>query len=218
MAPPQHIPKPTIKRLSLYLREIDRRVEHGEENTSSRQLGVALGFADTQVRKDLAYFGQFGHPGVGYDTSVLASQLRIILGKDQTWNVAIVGAGKIGQAIMGYARFEEEGFNTIAVFDADERIVGSNLSGHDVYSMDDLDLIIGEQDARLGIVAVPADVAQDVANRLVAAGVCGILNFAPIRLEVDKGVNVVDVDFTAAIEELAFQVSLGFKEPIDDDA
>ena len=117
---------------------------------------------------------------------------------------------------MGYARFAEEGFNTIAVFDVDENIVGSKIAGHDVYSMDDLAHIIGERNARLGIVAVPAGVAQDVADRLVTAGVCGILNFAPIRLEVDAGVNVVDVDFTAAIEELAFQVSLGFKGLIDE--
>ena len=218
MAPPQHIPKPTIKRLSLYLREIDRRVEHGEQRTSSRQLGVALGLADTQVRKDLACFGQFGHPGVGYSTSELAARLRTILGKDHVWNVAIVGAGKIGQAIMGYGRFGEEGFNTIAVFDGNEKIVGSEISGHMVHSMSSLDDVIGKLDVRLGIVAVPEEVAQEVASRLVEAGVSGILNFAPIRLDVDAGVNVVNVDFTAAIEELAFKVSLGIKESFDEES
>lgn len=217
MSPPQHIPKPTIKRLSLYLREVDRRIELGEQSASSRQLGLALGLADTQVRKDLACFGQFGHPGVGYATTELASRLRVILGKDHKWNVVIVGAGKIGQAIMGYARFEEEGFNTVAVFDADEEIIGMKLAGHDVCSMTDLGDIIQGQKVRLAIVAVPANVAQDVADRLVEEGVLGILNFAPIRLELDAAVSVVNVDFTAAIEELAFQVSLGFKGLLDED-
>lgn len=217
MSPPQHIPKPTIKRLSLYLREVDRRIELGEQSASSRQLGLALGLADTQVRKDLACFGQFGHPGVGYATTELASRLRVILGKDRKWNVAIVGAGKIGQAIMGYARFEEEGFNTVAVFDADEEIIGTKLAGHDVCSMTGLGDIIQGQKVRLAIVAVPANVAQEVADRLVEEGVLGILNFAPIRLELDAAVSVVNVDFTAAIEELAFQVSLGFKGLLDED-
>ena len=218
MVPPQNIPKPTIKRLSLYLREVERRLEAGEQSTSSRQLGLSLGVADTQVRKDLAHFGQFGHPGVGYSTGALASRLRTILGKDHAWNVAIVGAGKIGQAIMGYVRFAEEGFNTVAVFDANASLAGTSIAGHEVQPMSKLSETIGARDIRIGIVAVPADVAQDVATLLVEAGVAGILNFAPIRLDVDAGVNVVNVDFTAAIEELAFQVSLGTKGSLDEES
>jgi redox-sensing transcriptional repressor len=216
MSPSQPIPRPTIRRLSLYLREVERAIEQGAESTSSRQLGMALGLADTQVRKDLARFGQFGHPGVGYSTSELAARLRTILGKDQAWNVAIIGAGKIGQAMMSYGRYGEEGFNVVAVFDRDPAKIGTLVSGHEVLAIEDAAATIKEMGIRLAILAVPAGVAQELADTIIGAGVRGLLNFAPIRLEVEEAVTVVSVDFTAALEELAFRMSLDSKEAFDE--
>ena len=212
------IPKPTIKRLTLYLREIDRQIELGQERLNSRMLGMAAGVADTQVRKDLACFGQFGQAGVGYRTEELGDRIRTILGKDRTWNAALVGAGKIGQALMGYGRFRKEGFDVAAVFDHDEMVIGRNIKGHEVRPMWELQQIVSQREILLGIVAVPEDSAQEVADKLVDAGVPGILNFSPIRLNVHKRVNVVSVDFTAALEQLAYQVSRGIKGSIDEDA
>ena len=212
------IPKPTIKRLTRYLREIERQLELGVDRLNSRKLGQAAGVADTQVRKDLACFGQFGQPGVGYSTHDLGQRLRTILGKDRTWNAAVVGAGKIGQALMGYARFRHEGFEVAAVFDNDEKVIGQKYEGHHVRPMSDLDRIVSEREILLGIVAVPEVAAQEVADKLVDAGVQGILNFSPIRLDVHQQVSVASVDFTAALEQLAFQVSLGIKGSLDEDA
>ena len=115
----QQIPGPTVKRLTLYLREADRRLGAGETRVSSRRLGEEIGVTDTQIRKDLSCFGQFGQAGVGYPLQDLADRLRRILGKDRTWKTALVGAGRLGQAIMSYGPFAREGFQIAAVFDAD---------------------------------------------------------------------------------------------------
>ena len=212
------IPRPTGKRLSLYLRELGAHVAAERATVSSKQLGSVLGLTDAQVRKDLAYFGQFGHPGVGYSVPLLHSHLIKILGLDRSWSAALVGTGNIGRALLSYRRFEEHNFFISAVFDRDSSCIGQTIEGRVVYPMDDLDRVIREGSIRLGIVAVPADVAQEVADRLSDAGVTGILNFAPRRLDVHKDVSVSSVDFTLALEQLAFQVSLGLTGSLDDDA
>lgn len=203
------IPRPTVKRLSLYLRELETKSEHGEETISSKQLGETLGLTDAQVRKDLACFGQFGHPGVGYRVVELIGQLRKILGTDRRWNAAIVGAGNIGRALMPYARFRRKGFEIVAVLDRDPKVVGTTVAGHAVRPMTDLPGLVTERDIKIGIVAVPASAAQEVADALIEAGVLGILNFAPVRLDVHDAVSVVSVDFSLSLEQLAFQISLG---------
>ncbi len=205
------IPEPTVRRLSLYLRELRTREDGGEATISSKQLGGALGFTDAQVRKDLALFGQFGHPGVGYRIDELTERLRKILGKDRQWNACIVGAGNIGRALMPYGRFRREGFDIVAIFDRDPHVVGTNVGEHKVRPLDDLRALVRERGIRIGIIAVPGEAAQATADRLVQAGVIGILNFAPRRLELGERVNVVNVDFTVALEQLAFQISLGLK-------
>ena len=218
MSTSSSISRRTIKRLSLYLREVERAIEHGEENTNSRQLGTALGVADTQVRKDLGCFGQFGHPGVGYGTAELAARLRSILGKDRVWRVAIVGAGNIGQAMMGYGRYGEEGFTIVAVFDCDPNKVGTKIREHTIESIENIAATVAEKSIQLAIIAVPAEAAQGLADTLTAVGVRGLLNFAPIRLDVDESITVVSVDFTAALEEVAFRMSLGTKEAFNEHA
>lgn len=210
------IPRPTVKRLSLYLRELESLAEREQATISSLELGRALGLTDAQVRKDLACFGQFGRPGIGYRVFELVDQLRKILGTDRQWNAAVVGAGNIGRAIMAYQRFRRKGFDVVAVFDSDPKVIGQFISNHHVRPMSDLPKLVRERSIKIGVVAVPADSAQAVAEELIAAGVMGILNFAPIRLDVHDRVSVVSVDFSVALEQLAFQVSLGLTGSLDD--
>jgi redox-sensing transcriptional repressor len=216
-SPRSRIPRPTAKRLSFYLREVENLAEAGRATVSSKQLGEALGLTDAQVRKDLACFGQFGHPGIGYRVSELAEQLRKILGTDRNWNACVVGAGNIGRALMAYQRFRRKGFEIVAVFDSNPQVVGHKVSGHRVRPMTDLPLLVKEREIKIGIVAVPVEAAQGVAQQLIEAGVVGILNFAPRRLDVHKAVSVMSVDFSVALEQLAFQISLGLKGSLDEE-
>lgn len=213
----QNISKATIRRLSMYLREVNLRITAGERRMSSRELGRAVGVTDAQVRKDLACFGTFGHPGIGYLTDDLASRIREILGMDRTWNAALVGAGKIGQALMGYEGLVIDGFEIKAVFDEDPQVIGHELKGHRVRPMKDLDELVRQRRIELGILAVPADAANLVADRLVQAGVSGILNFARSHLVLPPDVKLVNVDFTAALEELAFEISFHNRGSTDEE-
>ncbi|MDI9403607.1 MAG: redox-sensing transcriptional repressor Rex [Limnohabitans sp.] len=215
MSDRRNIPKPTARRLSLYLRELSTRLEQREVTVSSKALGKSLGLTDAQVRKDLALLGQFGHPGRGYAVADLVSSLRRIMGRDRDWRVCVVGAGNIGRALVAYDRFRREGFNIVAVFDAEATMVGREVGGLRVRPMADLAKVVAAEEITLGIVAVPRDAAQQVADALVAAGVEGILNFAPRRIEVREGIGIVSVDFTVALEQLAFQVAGGSIEDSD---
>ncbi len=219
MSQRSRIPNPTVKRLSLYLRELEALAAEHRLTLNSRQLGEKLGLTDAQVRKDLACFGQFGHPGIGYRVPELIEKLRQVLGTDRSWRACIVGAGNIGRALMPYTnRFVRKGFAIVAVFDADDRVVGQTIADHRVRPMNDLPRLVRDRDIKLGIIAVPAHAAQEVAERLIEAGVQGILNFAPVRLEVHDAVAVVDIDLSLTLEQLAFQASLGLTGSLDEDA
>lgn len=213
-----HIPRPTAKRLSLYLRELESRDRHQQETISSKQLGAALGLTDAQVRKDLAYFGQFGHPGIGYHVPELVSRLRRIMGTDRRWHAALVGAGNLGRALMSYGGWRTRGFDVVAVFDHDPARVGTVLEQHRIRPMGDLSKLVLEREIKLGIIAVPAPSAQGVADAMIDAGIRGILNFAPVRLDVHDRVSVTSVDLTVSLEQLAFQISLGLTGESDDRA
>ncbi|MHC4911255.1 MAG: redox-sensing transcriptional repressor Rex [Planctomycetota bacterium] len=217
MSPRSKIPRPTVKRLSLYLRELESKAAHDEQTVSSKQLGQALGLTDAQVRKDLAYFGQFGHPGIGYRVAELTGQLRRILGTDRRWRAAVVGAGNIGRALIPYGQFGRKGFDIVAIFDRNPDVIGTTIGEHRVHGIDEIGAVVRERDVKIGIVAVPADHAQDVANALIEAGVVGILNFAPVRLDVHDAVCVLSVDLSRTLEQLAFQVSLGLTGSLDDE-
>ena len=199
------IPRPTVKRLSLYLREVERRLSAGSVTISSRQLGDALNIADTQIRKDLGHFGQIGRSGVGYQAQDLAATLRQILGLDRSWPTVLVGAGNIGQALLAYPPFALRGFKILAAFDRSPEVIGQEFEGVLVHSMEVMETFVREQQIHLGLVAVPSEAAQEVAGQLVRYGVRGILNFAPTRLDIDAG--VVSVDLSRSLEMLAFQVS-----------
>ncbi len=176
---------------------------------SSKGLGRSLGLTDAQVRKDLALFGQFGQSGRGYAIADLIASLRRIMGRDHDWCVCVVGAGNIGRALASYERFRREGFAIVAAFDLDASLVGRDIGGLRVRPMSDLAKVVASEKITLGIIAVPRESAQHVADALVAAGVKGILNFAPRRIEVRDGIGIVSVDFTVALEQLAFQITSG---------
>ena len=182
--PEQLIPNPAVRRLSLYLRQLEAFQRKDRRTISSKQLGESLGLTDAQVRKDLAYFGQFGHPGIGYRVEDLIAQVRKILGTDKTWNVLLIGAGNLGRALLAYRGFERKGFRLAAVFDADPSKIGKKQGPFTIQSLTELESTVQKQNIRLAILAVPADSAQDVADRLVEAGIKGIFNFAPISITV----------------------------------
>lgn len=210
------VPEPAIRRLSLYLRQLEAFQVSGLLTVSSKQLADPLGFTDAQVRKDLGYFGQFGKPGKGYSVTSMIDTIRKILGTDQLWNVLLVGAGNLGSALAGYRGFARKGFRIVAVFDKDPAKVGQPLGGHPsltVHAMEELTEVIRQADARLAMLAVPADAAQVVAEQLGQAGVFGILNFAPVTLAMPKEVMVNDVDLAVELEQLAFHVSSQTSKP-----
>jgi redox-sensing transcriptional repressor len=205
----EDIPTPAVYRLSFYLRQLEAFQRSEKHTMSSKQLGEALGYTDAQVRKDLAYFGQFGHPGIGYRVEELISQLRKILGTDKGWNVLLVGAGNLGRALIAYRGFLRKGFRLAAIFDADDRKVGQAFGELTVSSMEKLPEIAAKENIKLAIMSVPSEVAQGVADNLVAAGIRGILNFAPVSVTVPPDVSVQSVDLAVQLEQLSFQMSLG---------
>lgn len=204
--PEANVPKAVVSRLSLYLRELQHQVRDGKETTSSTQLGSLLGFTDAQVRKDLAYFGQFGYPGIGYRCDELIQAIKRILGTNRPWPLALVGLGNLGRALMGYRGFSHQGFGIAAAFDSDPHKVGAIIDGVTVYSDDRLAEVIAEKSIKLAVLAVPAPAAQPVADQLVAAGIEGILNFAPVTLVLPPEIEIIGVDLAIELEQLSFAV------------
>lgn len=207
---PDSIPLPAVRRLSLYLRQLEVLAGQGRSTVSSRELGRVLGLTDAQVRKDLAYFGQFGHPGIGYRLEEVTGRIRRILGTDRTWNTALIGLGNLGQALAAYRGFLSKGFRLVAVFDIDRAKLGRpvpGLSGVEVQPLAELATTVASRSILLAIIAVPAAAAQNVADQVVAAGVRGVLNFAPVALNVPENVAFSSVDLAVRLEQLSFQVN-----------
>ena len=199
-------PKAVVARVGLYLRQLEIFRDQGRERVSSRELANALNLRDAQVRKDLAHFGPFGHRGVGYRIDELIPSLRRILGVDRAWALGLVGAGNLGRALLRYRGFREQGFHIAAVFDNHPAIVGQPLEGLEILPTERLDTTIKALGIELGVICVPAEEAQKVANSLVSGGVVGILNFAPASLTVPPHVEVVPVDLGIHLERLAYHV------------
>ena len=198
----------SVQRFSLYLRHLQRFLREGTQTVSSGQLGDALGITDAQVRKDLAYLGNLGQPGIGYPAQELIGALRHRLGIDRPWAAVVVGIGNLARALLRYRGFEQQGFRFVALFDADARKVGQSIDGLEVFSPDRMAEVVARYRAELGVVAVPAEAAQGVADALVNAGIRGILNFAPTVLRLPQGVSLVAVDLAVQLEQLAFLVHL----------
>jgi redox-sensing transcriptional repressor len=197
------IPDATIRRLPAYLRALESVSDH---RLTSRELGQLTGFSSEQVRKDLAYFGAFGTRGVGYAPADLEQAIRRILGLDVGVRAALIGAGNLGIALTRYTATAHKDVVIAAVFDVDPGKIGSVVAGIPVTALDRLEPEVERLGISLGIIAVPAAAAQAVANRLMAAGVRGLLNFAPTALRADPSVYVQNIDLTLEMQALAYFV------------
>jgi redox-sensing transcriptional repressor len=197
----------TVRRLSHYLRSLEQLGVGDARTVSSEDLARDAGTTAAQVRKDLSHFGSFGKRGLGYAVSDLADHLREILGLSRVWRVALLGAGRIGSALFEYADFRRRGFHIVSVFDADPSKVGASWEGVIVRHSDELERVARDEGLEVLILAVPAEVAQALVERAVAAGVRGVLNFAPVQLRVPAGVAVQDVDMVMELEALAFELT-----------
>jgi redox-sensing transcriptional repressor len=198
------IPEATVGRLPVYLRALVDLAESGVTTVSSESLAAAAGVNSAKVRKDLSHLGSYGTRGVGYDVAYLIHQIRRELGLTQHWSIVIVGVGNLGHALANYRGFGERGFRVAALVDADPDKVGERVGGLDVRHVDDLPELVRAHDVAIGVIATPATAVQDVADRLVAAGVRSILNFAPATISVPPGVSVRKVDLAVELQILAF--------------
>ncbi len=197
----------TVGRLSLYLRLLGDVEEEGAGTVSSDELARRGGTTAAQVRKDLSFFGTFGKRGLGYSVPELREALRSILGLSRRWRVVLVGAGKIGGALVGYRDLRRRGFEIEAVFDADPRKVGQRWHGLEVRPDAEMETALAREGFDIAIVAVPAEVAQQVVDRVVAGGVRGILNFAPTKLVVPPDVAVKNVNMAVEMEGLSYALA-----------
>jgi redox-sensing transcriptional repressor len=201
------IPPAAISRMAIYLRELQQLLRSGVETIKSYELGELLGFTDSQVRRDLALLGTMGRRGVGYQTEAVCQAIRQVIGTDRSWGVVLVGMGNLGQALAGYKGFDSQGFHLVAAFEADPRKVGRTVSGVAIHDLDKLEEIVAAHSVQLAILAVPAPVAANVAERLAKCGIEGILNFAPTTVQPTKTkIPVIDVDLAIELQRLAFAV------------
>ncbi|MFI7386119.1 redox-sensing transcriptional repressor Rex [Streptomyces sp. NPDC049813] len=198
------IPEATVARLPLYLRALTALSERSVPTVSSEELAAAAGVNSAKLRKDFSYLGSYGTRGVGYDVEYLVYQISRELGLTQDWPIVMVGIGNLGAALANYGGFASRGFRVAALIDADPAMTGKSVAGMPVQHADDLEKIIDENGVSIGVIATPAGAAQQVCDRLVAAGVTSILNFAPTVLSVPDGVDVRKVDLSIELQILAF--------------
>jgi redox-sensing transcriptional repressor len=204
MASLSEIPDIVIGRLPIYLRALTQLSQQGHEITSSHELGQRLGISSAQIRKDLSHFGEFGKQGTGYQISHLMGQLKQILQVDREWPMIVVGAGDLGRALAHYGGFIERGFRVVAIFDNDPSKIGTgsgNLKVVDIARMRD---IIRDNNVRIAMIAIPAQVAQSVVDTLVESGVRAILNYAPITVSVPENVHVQYIDPVAHLQRMTY--------------
>jgi redox-sensing transcriptional repressor len=198
------IAESTVRRLSLYLRFLEEFEEQGARTVSSEALAARGGTTSAQVRKDLSFFGSFGKRGLGYQVAALKTRLREILGLDRRYRVVVVGAGKIGSALVQYGGFRARGFDLVAIYDSDPRKVGREWNGLLVRDVAELEGDLARAPADIAAVVTPAEAAQGVADRLVRCGVSAILNFAPVQLQVPDPVTVKTVNLVLELEALSY--------------
>jgi redox-sensing transcriptional repressor len=200
----QAIPDATVARLPQYLRALRDLAQRGVLSVSSEELAAAAGVRSAKLRRDLSHLGSYGVRGVGYGVEMLAHEITRVLGLAQTWPVAIVGLGNLGHALAAYLALATRGFQIVALLDRDPDVVGQEIAGMTVASVDDLERIVTERGVAIGVIATPAGAAQEVCDRFVAVGVGSVLNFAPCVLSVPEGVDVRKVDLSTELQILAF--------------
>lgn len=198
------IPEVVINRLPVYARALNALEGEGREVVSSQELGEHLGITPAQIRKDLSYFGRFGKQGRGYNVRKLASELQQILGLDRQWTMALVGVGKLGRAILGYDGFVRQGFRIVAAFDTDPQIIGQHIGNLEVQDANLLEGVLQENPVDIGVVAVPAGVAQKVIDTLVRCGIKAILNYAPLEARTPPDVHVRNIDPVLSLQSMTY--------------
>lgn len=203
----EHIPRATIQRLAVYVQVLESLLREGTEVISSEPLAKACNVNASQIRKDLAYFGEFGVRGVGYYVKNLIESITSALGVDREWKTVIVGVGNLGRALLNHKEFRLRGFNIIAAFDCDPFKIGEEINSLEVVCTKRLKEQIDDLQAEIGIITTPPERAQRAANHLVEAGFKGILNFAPARITVPDDVNVEYVDFFHHLYALSFNLT-----------
>ncbi|MBI4637427.1 MAG: redox-sensing transcriptional repressor Rex [Candidatus Rokubacteria bacterium] len=206
---PPKIPEMTVHRLSVYTRCLLQLEEDGVKTVSSQELAERFDLNSAQVRKDLAYFGEFGVRGIGYYVSGLKAELQKILGLDREWPVALVGFGNLGSALFHYRGFSRQGFRIVAVFDDDPGKATREVDSVPIFPSRDLAREVRARGIQIAILAVPPEAAQTVTDRLVAAGIRALLNFAPARLRVPRDVRLKNVDLSIELETLSFYLAKG---------
>ncbi len=203
----QSISKATIDRLPLYYRTLRLAQDDGKDIISSEELGRLLELTPEQIRKDLALFGQFGKKGVGYYVNELKLNVGKILGLDNHWNIAIVGIGHLGVALANYQNFIALGFNLVALFDNDPALIGKTVNHVKIKSIDDLPKLVAKLKIDIGVIAVPAQFAQEVVDKLVKAKIKGSWNFAPVKMKVPQGVRIVNEDLSVGLSRLSYYIT-----------
>ena len=198
------VPEVVIARLPQYVRLLSGLLAEGVQVVSSQQLGEKLQVTPAQIRKDLSYFGRFGKQGRGYSVRHLLDKLKQILGLNARWNVAVVGVGRLGRAILSYPGFTPDGFHLVAAFDSNPAIVGQRVASLTVRPMEELDGVIREENISIAIVAVPSTHTQGVVDRLVDCGVRAILNYAPISPQVQQGVKIRNIDPVLSLQSMTY--------------
>ena len=201
------IPSIAIARLSLYARNLELLDQKGVEVVSSVRLADICGINPAQIRKDLAYFGQFGVRGVGYYVKELLFEIGKILGLDREWRLCLVGVGNLGWALLRHAQFVNRGYTFVAAFDRKPDRVGKKIGDVEVAPLEAVNRLVKEKGAEVGVIAVVAEFAQEVADMLSRAGVCGILNFAPVQLECPAHVFVENADFSLKLDVLRYRLT-----------
>jgi redox-sensing transcriptional repressor len=204
MAKAKKIPGTTVSRLSVYVRALQKLRNDGVVTTSSEKLAEQIGLTAAQIRKDLAYFGQFGVPGRGYYVENLYNELATILGINRRWQVALAGVGHLGYALLSYKGFKKQGFDVVVAFDKDPAKIGQTWEGIKIYDIAEAATVLPECGAEMGVIAVPAARAQEVCDALVAGGLKSILSFAPGRLAAPPNVTVRRVDLAMELEWLSY--------------
>ncbi len=212
---PQHwdevatVPEVVVTRLPQYVRVLKELAEQGVQVANSQQLGEHLQVTPAQIRKDLSYFGRFGKQGRGYHIATLLEQLQHILGLNQQWNVAVVGVGRLGKAILSYPGFTPDGFHIVAALDNSPELIGQEVEGVAVRPIEDLPRVVQQHNIQIAVVAVPSRFTQQVIDNLVGCGVRAILNYAPISPQVPAGVNIRNIDPVLSLQSMTYFLANG---------
>jgi redox-sensing transcriptional repressor len=198
------VPDIVVARLPLYLQTLNRLAQEGEYNTSSKDLGKKIGISAAQIRKDLSHFGEFGKQGTGYSIGFLIDKLEDILNVNKVWNMALIGVGFLGHAIVNFNSFQNHGFQIKCIFDSDPKKIGTKIGDYEIFDSKNLAEIIHKENIKVAMIAVDAEHAQNVADKLVEAGVKAILNYAPVKLIVPKSVKAQKIDPIIELQHMSY--------------